>query len=47
MFDRELADEILNQILIATNRIERRFSGIKEPDDFLVSEDGLDKLDAI
>jgi uncharacterized protein with HEPN domain len=47
MFDRDLADEILKQILTAANRIERRCIGIGKPDDFLISEDGLDKLDAI
>jgi uncharacterized protein with HEPN domain len=47
MFDSDLVDEILSQILIAANRIERRCSGITGPDDFLGSEGGLDKLDAI
>ena len=47
MFDRDLVNEILNQILVAAKRIERRYAGIKEPDDFLISDQGLDKLDAI
>ncbi len=47
MFDRDLANEILRQILTATNRIERRCAGIGKPDDFLISEGGLDKLDGI
>ena len=46
MYDRELVSEILSQILEASNRIERRFSSISSPDDFLASEDGIDKLDA-
>lgn len=47
MFDRELVTEILNQIIIAGKRIERRFSNIHSPDDFLNSDEGLDRLDAI
>jgi len=47
MFDRELAKEILRQILAAANRIERRFKGVRGPDDFLLSDAGIDKLDAI
>ena len=29
----------------AIRRIERRFSGINEPDDFIRDDDGLDRLD--
>lgn len=47
MFDDELVKEILKQILTATTRIERRFKGIQTSDDFLLSNDGIDKLDAI
>ncbi len=47
MFDKELAKEILNQILTAAGRIERRCKGIHGPDDFLLSDAGIDKLDAI
>lgn len=47
MFDKELVREILSQILIAANRIERRSAGVGKPDDFLASDEGLDKLDAI
>lgn len=47
MFDKELAKEILRQILTAATRIERRFKGIQTSDDFLLSNDGIDKLDAI
>ena len=47
MYDRELVIEILEQILTAARRIERRFANIAEPDDFLVSEEGIDRLDAI
>ncbi|WDN88013.1 hypothetical protein BuS5_00981 [Desulfosarcina sp. BuS5] len=47
MFDRELAKEILRQILAAANRIERRFKDVRSPDDFLLSDAGIDKLDAV
>ena len=47
MFDRELAKEIIRQTLTAANRIERRFKGVQNSDDFLLSETGIDKLDAI
>jgi uncharacterized protein with HEPN domain len=47
MFDRDLANEILRQILTAANRVERRCVGIAKPDDFLISEEGVDRLDAI
>ena len=47
MFDKELVREILSQILTAANRIERRSAGVDKPDDFLASDEGLDKLDAI
>ena len=38
MFDKELVREILSQILIAANRIERRSAGVGKPDDFLASD---------
>ena len=47
MFDKELVNEILSQVLTAANRIERRCEGILKPDEFLVSDAGIDKLDAI
>jgi len=47
MFDTELVAEILNQILVAAYRIERRFVSIGRADDFLESNVGLDRLDAI
>lgn len=47
MFDKELVHEILSQILTASYRIERRCKDIIEPDGFLDSDEGLDKLDAI
>jgi uncharacterized protein with HEPN domain len=47
MSDIELIGEILAQITEASQRIERRFLSITGPDDFLNSEDGVDRLDAI
>lgn len=47
MYDVELVREILRQILEAGKRIERRFSTMRHSDDFLVTDDGLDRLDAI
>ncbi len=47
MFDEELVCEILSQILEAAGRIERRLTSISSPEDFLSSEEGIDKLDGI
>jgi uncharacterized protein with HEPN domain len=47
MYDVELVREILRQILEACRRIERRFSTIRQADDLLANDDGLDRLDAI
>lgn len=47
MFDADLTAEILSQILVAAGRIERRFAAIRQPGDFLESEDGRDRLDGI
>lgn len=47
MFDQKLVGAILSQILEASGRIERRLSTIQSPDDFLVTDDGIDRLDAI
>ncbi len=47
MSDPELVRDILDTILMAIGRIERRFDGIKTPDDFLADNDGVDRLDGI
>ena len=47
MSDKSLILEILAQIRDAAGRIDRRFSAINSPDDFLASEEGIDKLDGI
>ncbi len=47
MYDVALVKEVVRQIHQAGKRIERRFSSIRTPDDFLATEEGLDRLDAI
>jgi uncharacterized protein with HEPN domain len=47
MSDIELVKEILGQILWSAETIARRFEPITSPQDFTVSEAGLEKLDAI
>ena len=47
MYDKELALEILSQILKSTQTILKRFDPIKSPDDFTASDSNLEKLDAI
>ncbi len=47
MYDKELADNILRQILEAIQRIERRFEAISKACDFTDTPDGRDRLDAI
>jgi uncharacterized protein with HEPN domain len=47
MPDFALAGEILEQMLEAVSRIERRSSGIGTANDFMSSDEGLDRLDAI
>ena len=47
MSDPGLPGEILRQILDALYRIERRFSVITSPNDFLATDEGTDRLDAI
>ena len=47
MYDKSLVLELINEIEEAFSRIDRRFSIINTPDDFVSSDDGLDRLDAI
>lgn len=47
MSDPAIIREILSQILEAAERIERRFAVIRSPDDFLLNDDGIDRLDGI
>lgn len=46
MFDKNLAREILSQMLQAISQINRRFSGITSANDFLASDEGIDRHDA-
>jgi uncharacterized protein with HEPN domain len=45
--DRELLIERLTILLEALERIPRRFAGIKTPNDFLATDAGVDRMDAI
>jgi uncharacterized protein with HEPN domain len=47
MYDKNLIIELLKQIDEAIQKVERRFVGISNPDDFITSEEGSDRLDAI
>ena len=47
MPDKELIIEILHQILKSCITISKRFEPINNPDDFISSDIGLEKLDAI
>lgn len=47
MSDPALIREVLSQILMGARRIERRAAWVLVPNDFLDSDAGLDKLDAI
>ena len=47
MYDIELVKEILHQILWSAQTITKRFASITSPEDFVISEEGLEKLDAI
>jgi uncharacterized protein with HEPN domain len=47
MYDLELVRAIVRQILGAAQTVGRRFAPITESEDFVRSEEGLEKLDAI
>ena len=47
MFDVALVEEILRQVLWSAQTIANRFEPIGSADEFLSSEEGLEKLDAI
>ncbi len=47
MYDVALVREILRQILAAAQTVRQRFAPIRSPDDFVSSEAGREKLDAI
>ena len=47
MYDEALVQEILRQIRWSAHTIRKRFAPIKSSRDFLISDEGLEKLDAI
>lgn len=47
MYDKELVQDILNQILDATQKVINRFAPIKTVEDFTNSPEGMEKLDSI
>ena len=47
MYDKELVNNILGQILEAIRKIEKRFESISGTSDFTDTPEGNDKLDAI
>ena len=47
MRDRTMILELFLEIEEAIRRIERRFTGISSPDDFVSDDNRLDRLDAI
>ena len=47
MYDRSILLELFLEIEEAIRRIERRFSEINSPHDFIRNDEGLDRLDAI
>ncbi|MGD1943121.1 MAG: DUF86 domain-containing protein [Leptolyngbyaceae cyanobacterium] len=47
MSDLALLREVLRQIEEAIKRIERRFTGIQSAEDFIITDEGIDKLDSI
>jgi len=47
MYDKGLAADSLHKILSAIEMIQARTSVVKEPNDFLLSADGMMRLDAI
>lgn len=47
MYDSELVKDILKNILWSIDQIGKRFMGIKNSDDFLNNDEGLQKLDSI
>lgn len=47
MSEQELVQSILEQMILSCERVEKRFSAIQTINDFLDSEEGIEKLDAI
>jgi len=47
MYDIEVVRDLLQQILKSCRTIKRRFEPVTSPDDFISTEAGWDRLDAI
>ncbi|ATB69228.1 DUF86 domain-containing protein [Sulfurospirillum diekertiae] len=47
MSEQELVQSILEQMILSCERVEKRFSTIQTINDFLDTEEGIEKLDAI
>ncbi len=47
MYDKELVQDILNQILDATQKVITRFTPIQTVEDFTNTPEGMEKLDSI
>ncbi|MGE5340963.1 MAG: DUF86 domain-containing protein [Candidatus Omnitrophota bacterium] len=47
MFDKDLVLEILSRVYQSTQIILKRFGPVNKPDDFIDTEEGLEKLDSI
>ncbi len=47
MSDLPLLKSIMSQVIESVDKIQRRFSEVERPDDFLESDAGIDKLDGI
>lgn len=47
MYDSELVKDILKNILWSIDQIGKRFRGIRNSDDFLNNDEGLQRLDSI
>ena len=47
MFDKELVSDIIKNISWSLSQIIRRFAEISSPDDFIIDDTGLEKLDSI
>ncbi|MGQ3686237.1 MAG: hypothetical protein ACUBOA_14710 [Candidatus Loosdrechtia sp.] len=47
IYDKELAEDILKNIIWSLEQINRRFQGIRTSDDFIRDDHGIEKLDSI
>jgi uncharacterized protein with HEPN domain len=47
MWDKELVLELLEQVAWSVQTVSRRFATVRFSDDFVASDEGLEKLDAI